>query len=105
MTDVELLADIRETVKDTSHRIGEIEKQFVAMIGRMDFYQTSCNDCRSSVNHSLTNLKHTVYGNGQVGLKMKVDRLEGAESRRAWTVRTLVAAVIAIIAKLATDKL
>jgi len=104
MTDAEVLADIRETVKDTSFRLGEMEKQFVAVLGRMDFYQTSCNECRASVQHSLTGLKHTVYGNGQVGLKMKVDRLEGAEARRAWTVRTLVAAVIAIVVKLATEK-
>lgn len=33
------------------------------------------------------------------GLRTRVDRLEQTESRRAWTVRTLVAAMVAVIVK------
>lgn len=37
-----------------------------------------------------------LYDNGRPGLMTRVDRLEQVEKRRTWTIRALVAALIAV---------
>ena len=46
---------------------------------------------------TLKSLSHTVNGNGQDGLKVKVDRLIQSQATGMWIIRTLVGLLVAIL--------
>ena len=41
--------------------------------------------------------------NGTPGMKIRMDRLEQAESRRSWTVRAVLVAVLGLLTKVVVD--
>ena len=45
----------------------------------------------------VNELKLTLNGNGSLGLKTRVDRLEQTERSRLWSLRTLWASLISVI--------
>lgn len=54
-----------------------------------------------SARQDLNEIKYSLNGNGTPGMKTRIDRLEGSESRRVWLVRAAtgssIGAVIAAI--------
>ena len=53
----------------------------------------------AEVREDTTELRRGVFGyNGTPGLMTRIDRIEQAERRRAWTIRALFTAVLALIA-------
>ena len=83
----DLLVEIREALKEQSGRLLEIEKTLSAMSVTTD-----------TDRQMVSSLKHTVWGNGTIGLDRRVDRLEGSAERATWWLRSVLVAVIALIA-------
>lgn len=83
----DFLVEIREALKEQSAQLMEIEKT-------LSVISTSTDNDRLVID----SLKHTVWGNGSIGLDKRVDRLEGSSERALWWLRSVLVAVIALVA-------
>jgi ferritin-like metal-binding protein YciE len=62
---------------------------------KLDAHIQATNDHRAEVKEQMKQLLTYLQDNGKPGLITRVDRLEQVESKRAWHIRTVWAAMVA----------
>lgn len=91
MTDSEILSDIRGTLKEIHSDITDVKTEVVEL-RTIQTIQTTTNETR------LRKLEKGVEGNGQPGLKVRVDRLERVAHWSGKLLWVLVPTIIGLIA-------
>lgn len=64
------------------------------IIARIDTVERYIDGKLEGIRDSIDKLTHFIEGNGQPGLKIRLDRLEQSEARRNWTVKAVAGAMI-----------
>lgn len=110
---------VNELKQTIAHHINSDDAKFSMMIDKMHDIDTnvskmivlSTETLKSQMtlvasNQQMT-MKHNefIYGNsnGEKGISVRIDRLEGAEESRKWTFRVMWAAIISLLTKVFYD--
>ncbi len=91
--------ELKDELKSTRKKLSNCEVQHVQAAE----HQKHVNDCLLEIKDSLHGIKVAFDGNGRVGIKTRIDRLEQVEKNRKWTMRTLITAMSAMLVKMISD--
>ena len=83
--------------------INEIRNQLTIHIAVCKTSQCRIGDIPDAIDRIEKHIDRAFNGNGGPGLKLRIDRLEQVEKGRRWTIRTLAATVIGVVAVAIVD--
>ena len=83
-------------------RMRKLENSLVAHNARSEAEQKRQTEIMKNIYDVYKGIKNTLYGNGDEGMKIKLDRLVQAEGNRKWTIRAMVVTVLGILGGILT---